>query len=373
MRLWRRGVQLRGGAGGKPSTTSGQGGSAQGGGGGEATGGSGGEAGGGVTGEVEWTEELEQPWPSVYGLTFEAIDVDEAGFPIVVGRIYHDANLGGDEVACDECADRVVARYDPDGNNLWTRKLESSSIDDFSVAGLEADATGSSYLAGWYDDDLSLPDSSLVGSHHDLFLIKLTPEGDTAWAMSAGGANVDEIRALDVTPGGEVAIAGRVGTGISVGGAVLSDSAAVDFVGRYDPSGAHVFSLALPPGFSVQSVAITDGGRTVVGGKSVGTLDLGEGTLPAEAPVVLEVNAGANAAMVSWRRYDDQWLGSGVARLGVPGPGGQWQLDMNSKFTIVAAKGPNATVYLAGLAQPPVLLPGKVLVSGHFLAKLTVP
>lgn len=100
---------------------------------------------------------------------------------------------------------------------------------DLSIVGaLEWDeATGDMLLGIGHRGTVRLPDRSLTTSDLESSLLRLRPDGTTAWVVSLAEASVVEIQSL---PTGEVFLAGSFGGSLSVGGTTY-DAAPSRFAG----------------------------------------------------------------------------------------------------------------------------------------------
>jgi hypothetical protein len=119
---------------------------------------------------------------------------------------------------------------------------------------------------------------------YDVFVARIDGGGGLVWAKSFGGENNDGVEALDVSPEGEVVIAGTFeGPAIDFGGPVLKNSGENDaFVAKLTSDGEHVFSASYGTEGHEHAYAVAAGGdgSVYVGGQFGGAgLDFGGGTL----------------------------------------------------------------------------------------------
>jgi hypothetical protein len=99
-------------------------------------------------------------------------------------------------------ADAFIRKYDPNGNELWTRQF-GSSANDYANA-VTADATGV-YVAGqtWG----TLPGQTTSGLA-DVFIRKYDPSGNELWTRQFGSSNLDYGNGV-AADGTAVYVAGR--------------------------------------------------------------------------------------------------------------------------------------------------------------------
>jgi hypothetical protein len=120
--------------------------------------------------------------------------------------------------------DGYVRKYDPDGNELWTRQF-GSTVDDSSVA-VSVDSTGNVLVVGWTDG--ALANQTPVGGT-DAFAKKFDNAGNELWTRQFGSTGPDFAWAVAVDREANVLIAGDTGE-TATGG---SDA----FVSKLDAAG----------------------------------------------------------------------------------------------------------------------------------------
>lgn len=112
-----------------------------------------------------------------------------------------------------------VVKYAPNGDVLWSRVRDFGGGDDLSYA-LDVDGAGNVYVAG-----------IVTGAGtYDAGIVKYSADGTEQWVRTYNGAQngFDEFYALDVTPAGEV---------YAVGDTVDSGGASDHLVIKYDTNG----------------------------------------------------------------------------------------------------------------------------------------
>lgn len=159
--------------------------------------------------------------------------------------------------------DVIVAKFDPNGRNLWSIVLGGTGEDYAYVSAL--DRNGNLVVGGRAGPDFPVTPGAFAtgfaggfvqGPHlpTDGFLLSLTPEGALRWATYVGSSGDDIIRAIEPLPDGRVAIAGgmmefadlpvtpgvlkpRMGGAKDAWVAVVSpDGARLDFLTYFGPS-----------------------------------------------------------------------------------------------------------------------------------------
>lgn len=116
--------------------------------------------------------------------------------------------------------------------------------------------------------------------------------GEVLWTRHFGAALDQAATAVGCKPTGEVFVAGYFSSEVDFGGGVLKPAGfgapniADVFVASYDPSGSHLWSKRFGDSFPQQARALAvGGGRLLLAGEMVSSIDLGGGTLPSAGGV----------------------------------------------------------------------------------------
>ena len=100
----------------------------------------------------------------------------------------------------------------------WEWKAQSVGYDNISVAGTTLDKQGNSYITGRFRGKVSFGTTQLVSQgRSDLFVAKLTAQGNWAWAKSAGSEEIDRATAIVADMRGNLYIAGSFSRKITIG------------------------------------------------------------------------------------------------------------------------------------------------------------
>ncbi len=166
---------------------------------------------------------------------FGTLNIDEVtGISVAGGAVYvagrTDGPLPGQTHA--GLVDAFLRRYDPDGNEVWTREF-GSPYSDLAKA-VAADASGI-YVAGLTYGTLPGQGSSGIV---DAFVRKYTADGNEAWTRQFGTPQGDEAWAVSVSPTG-VYVAGPT-RGIFPGQTHAGSDDA--FVRKYSVDGAELWT-----------------------------------------------------------------------------------------------------------------------------------
>jgi hypothetical protein len=151
---------------------------------------------------------------------------------VVAGYVSSEATLGETTHRADGI-DAYVTRIDGDGNHVWTRFF-SGQGDDIgnSVAVTE---NGNIVVAGAFAHDLTIGEGALESAGaDDIFVAKLSPDGDRIWARAFGGRDVDAAHYVSAGPGGRIYVTG-----------VFRDEVRFGDVTLQSEGDADIFALAL--------------------------------------------------------------------------------------------------------------------------------
>ncbi len=130
------------------------------------------------------------------GIVLKHGDVYVAGF--THGTLPGQSSAGG--------RDLVIRKYDPDGNEVWTRQFGTPGSDGGEVLGIATDGNGV-YLAS--NAGGALPGQSSAGSG-DAFVRKYDFEGQEMWTVQFGTAGFDRAQGIAIHETG-IYVDGRVG------------------------------------------------------------------------------------------------------------------------------------------------------------------
>jgi hypothetical protein len=185
------------------------------------------------------------------------VAVGSAGEIYVVG--FTTGSLAGQTPAGGE--DAFVRRYDASGNELWTRQFGSPSLDQATSVAV-GDA-GEVYVVGYTDG--ALPGQTSAGGS-DAFVRRYDPSGIELWTRQFGTPADDVALAVDVGPAG-VYVGGHTGGSLNGGSAGGVDG----FVRAFDPGGSELWTHQFgTPANDIVAGLATDGTDVYVAGSTEG-------------------------------------------------------------------------------------------------------
>lgn len=167
-----------------------------------------------------------------------AVAADSSGGMVITGSFTSGATIGGATHASAGGADLFVARYDTAGEPSWGMRAGGSGDDQ--GRGVCVARTGHIYVAGAFEDTVSLAGSALISAGDaDVLLARLDADGVAEWAVRYGSSGIDMANAAVVDGAGACHIAGRFSGSVAFGGLRLAGAGGADlFVAKVESSNA---------------------------------------------------------------------------------------------------------------------------------------
>ncbi|MET0098181.1 SBBP repeat-containing protein [Limnospira platensis] len=219
--------------------------------------------------------------------------------------------------------DVFLARYEPDGSQVWTTRLASnrSEIAHALTTGLD----GSIYVAGFTSGDLG---GEINNGGTDAFISNYEPDGTLTRTRLLGTSNWDGARALTTGFDGSIYMAGETWGDLN---GEINQSGADGFIAKYEPDGTLVWTRLLGSNGWGAAHALTTGidGFIYVAG-------LTEGDINEE---IFNRNRGGNALISKYEPEDGTLVWT--TQLGTPNPD-----EANALTT-----GLDGSIYMAGWTQ----------------------
>lgn len=139
------------------------------------------------------------------------IKLDGDGNIITCGRFValQDFDPGPDQslLGSEGSVDGYISKLDNDGNYLWAKRF-GGTLPDAGIS-LDVDGLGNVYTSGFFHEEATLSLSSgeetLTGAgNRDVFVSKITPDGQFEWAFGMGGSGRDGGADIAVDANGNV-------------------------------------------------------------------------------------------------------------------------------------------------------------------------
>jgi hypothetical protein len=185
-------------------------------------------------------------WTKVYGGPVEdmanGIAVTAADEIVLTGYFGGVLDLGGEQLPGAGHADLFVAKLSGDGDELWTRVYGADGDDLGRAVAVARD--GTVVVCGDFHGKLVVGSDALQSAGNaDLLLIAFSPAGEPYWARRFGAAFHDFCVGVAVDAAGHIAFTGSFEEQVDFGGGPLTGAGKKEiFLARYSSSGQHLWS-----------------------------------------------------------------------------------------------------------------------------------
>lgn len=137
----------------------------------------------------------------------QAICADKDGNAFITGYFTRTATFDNNSIDYLDYNDIFIAKYAPDGSNLWARAGTGSQLD--GGFGITTDNDGNVYGTGMFMFTLDFDGWQRTSSNgRDVYIVSYSPSGNVRWLTSAGGVNTDAGLDLAVKANGNIALCG---------------------------------------------------------------------------------------------------------------------------------------------------------------------
>ncbi len=211
------------------------------------------------------------------------VAVDAAGNPVIVGYFDGTIDFGGSLLTSAGLLDAFVARFDPSGAHLFSAAYGDASVQ--VAVDVDTDAQGNLVVLTNGYGTLNFGGAPLVSAgEYDSFVAKLSPTGAHLWSKRFGNAQDDDATGLAVDAAGDVLVCGTMSGSIDFGGGAIASGGAFDaYLVKLSSAGAHVWSKRFGDAANqgATEVAVDAAGNVLVTGGFEGSIDFGLGALGA--------------------------------------------------------------------------------------------
>lgn len=215
----------------------------------------------------------------------EAITTDSKGNVLVTGSFRGSPDFDPGplvyNITSAGVTDVFVHKMDPAGNLVWVKTVGSASAED--VSSIATDANDSVYVAGIFVDSADFDPGSGVSKlysngNSDIFIQKLAPNGDFAWAKQIGGVGGESVYKIVTDDYDNIYITGRFSDtvdfdpGPGIYKLTHSGIGFSYFVLKLDRN-ANFAWVKVVPQSSIRSISPDTNGNIIISGMYGGTLD----------------------------------------------------------------------------------------------------
>jgi hypothetical protein len=211
-----------------------------------------------------------------------AVTRDDTGSILLGGYFVSGLDLGGGMLTSAGLADAFVGKFDPDGKHLWSQRFGDPQGQ--YVQGLATDLAGNVFMTGGFQGTTNFGNGPLVSAGDaDIFLARLDPKGTAVWSKRFGNAQLQTGRDLAIDAAGRLVITGELQGTVDLGGGPVTAMSTAGYVAQFDSAGAHQWSRLVGDGKILSRAVAYDGlGQVLLTGNFNDTVDFGGGPLISE-------------------------------------------------------------------------------------------
>lgn len=205
------------------------------------------------------------------------IATDSAGNVFVAGTLTGDADFGGGALTGVN-ADVYVAKFTKDGQHVWSKRFGDSNVQ--GAGSVVVDAAGSVFVGGNFDGSVDFGGGVLTSAGLDVFVAKFDTNGNHLWSKRFGDAQGQDLAGGMTLVGSDVILTGTNSGSVDFGGGALTRPTYLARLSG--SNGAHVWSKQPATGGFQPRALTTDAAGNIVGvGALVNAvpMDWGQGTL----------------------------------------------------------------------------------------------
>ncbi len=228
-----------------------------------------------------------------------AVAVDPDGNVLVTGNFTGAVDFGGQVLEANGI-DLFVIKLGAGGNDIWAKNYQGTG--QSSGNGIAADRQGNVFVTGSFDGEVEFGRFKLTSTGIDLFVLKLSPDGEVDWAQNYKSTGLEVGGSVAVDADGNVLV-----TDIFEGTVVFDDfelsATGMDlFVLKLSPNGKVVWAQNYKgTGWeSGRGVAVDADGNVLVTGSFTGKVEFGEITLLAKGTDLFVLKLEPKAGSVLW-------------------------------------------------------------------------
>ena len=265
-----------------------------------------------ANGVHQWSKAFSAPSPQ-YGAS---LATDAQGNVVLLVNGYNTIDFGGGGLTSAGNYDIYVAKFDTNGNHLWSKRYGSANDD--RGTGIAVDASNNIVFSARSDAALDFGGGPVAGNGAlDAIVVKLDANGGLVWAKRFGDGANQFAADVQIDAGNNVIVTGGFESNVNFGGGNLTAQGPIDaFVAKLTPAGAHVWSKrygAAGVNLSLLSLTVDSGGDVTAVGSLDGAVDFGGGLLTSNAGSDgLVLHLGAATGNLLWSRL---YGGSGAQTL----------------------------------------------------------
>jgi hypothetical protein len=240
-------------------------------------------------------------WSAAFGPgSAQSVAVDDSGHVFIAGWFGGTVNFGGGNLTSAGSWDIYVAKFDADGNHIWSASF--GDVNDEYAYGLALDDLSNVILTGWFIGTVDFGGGVLTsaGGFGDIYVVKFDAGGNHIWSARFGDADDQYAYEVAADPSGNVIVVGHFDGTVDFGGGALANIGGLDmYIAKFDVDGSHVWSHSFAGTGTQwgQGVAVDSAGKVALTGYADGSVDFGGGVLTSSGSydvVVAKFDADGN-------------------------------------------------------------------------------
>lgn len=178
--------------------------------------------------------------------TVERLAVAPNGDVLIAGTFKTSLDFGGGPVNGPGGDDYYLAKYASDGRFLWAKAIGGPN-NEYNYSGLAVDGSGNVYFGcGFNAATINVGGSPLTSAGYmDILLAKFDPNGGHIFSKRLGAGSFDYLMSLSLDSNGDILIGGQLGGTVDLGGGPINPGAATTdwaYVARFTGSGNFVWA-----------------------------------------------------------------------------------------------------------------------------------
>jgi len=238
----------------------------------------------------------------------QSVAADGSGNVVVTGDFFGTVDFGGGPLTSAGRADVFIAKFDANGNHLWSERFGDATGRGGNHWGeVTVDESGSVVLVGFLNGTADFGGGPLTSAgSSDISVAKFAPNGDHLWSKRFGDANYQVGNSVAVDGSGDVIVTGVFHGTVDFGGGTLTSRYGDIYVAKLDVNGGHLWSQRFGDDSSQggNSVSADASGNVLVTGTFYGTVDFGGGPMTASNSDVFIVKFGEAPLPVRVTRFE---------------------------------------------------------------------
>jgi uncharacterized protein (AIM24 family) len=212
-----------------------------------------------------------------------SVAFDPSGNVVMTGSFVGTVDFGGGSLTSAGGYDIFLAKFDSAGNHIWSQGFGDASIEQYSTS-VAFDPSENVILTGFFEGTVDFGGGLLTSAGgYDIFLAKFDSDGNHLWSQSFGdSSDIQRGSSVAFDSSGNVIMSGDFQGTVDFGGGSLTSAGGYDiFLAKFDANGTHLWSHRFGDG-NIQTgyyVAFDPSGNVLMTGYFMGTVDFGGGSL----------------------------------------------------------------------------------------------